>query len=219
MKQQIYILLLLVIVASAKSQEYSHEFGKITNDEFALNEYKKDKNAEAIIIYDIGKSIFVYKSGYYDVVFTHRKKIKIFSEAGIDQGEIELYYYRDNQIWERIEDLEAFTYNLEDGLKRKVELNPELVYDEKVNDKWYVKKFAMPNVKPGSIIEYRYRLTTPASFNLPDWYYQSNIPTLYSEYIIEMSPFYEYVYILQGASEFDFQSSEIEKVSGPSIRA
>ncbi len=218
-KQQILILAFLAIATAIKSQEYSHEFGKVTDDELELKEYEKDKKAEAIIIYDIGKSKFLYVSGTFEVAFTRRKKIKIFSEAGLDQGEIEIYYYRNDQIWEKIENLEAYTYKLENGLIKKVALNPEQVYDEKVNDSWYVKKFAMPDVKPGSVIEYKYQLTTQANFNLPDWYYQSSIPTLYSEYEVHMVPFYEYVYLLQGASKFDYQSSNIskglERIVGP----
>ena len=218
-KQHVFILAFLAISFTINSQEYSHEFGNVTNDELELKEYKQDKKAEAIIIYDIGKSKFVFVSSTFEVAFTRRKKIKIFSEAGLDQGEIEIYYYRNDQIWEKIEDLEAYTYNLENGLVNKIALDPEQVFDEKVNDRWYVKKFAMPDVRPGSIIEYQYKLTTQANFNLPDWYYQSTIPTLYSEYEVHMIPFYEYVYLLQGASKFDYQSSEekpgMDRVVGP----
>lgn len=218
-KQQILILVFLANVFAVHSQEYSHEFGKITNHEFELTEYEADKQAEAIVIYDIGKSKFVYTSGTFEIAFTRRKKVKIFSEAGLDQGEIEIYYYRNNQIWEDITNLVAFTYNMENGEKRKVALNPEHVYDEKVNESWYMKKFAMPDVKPGSIIEFKYKLTTQANFNLPDWYYQTSIPTLYSEYEVHMVPFYEYVFLLQGASKFDFQSSDVagglDRIVGP----
>jgi len=217
--QQIIFIAFLVIATVVKSQEYSHEFGIVTNDELELKEYEQDQKAEAIIIYDIGKSKFLYVSGTFEVAFTRRKKIKIFSEAGLDHGEIKIYYYRDDRIWEKIENLEAYTYNLENGEKRKIALNPDQVYDEKIYDWLYAKKFAMPDVKPGSIIEYKYKLITQANFNLPDWYYQSSVPTLYSEYEVYMVPFYEYVYLLQGASKFDQQSSEessgMERVVGP----
>jgi hypothetical protein len=41
--------------------------------------------------------------------------------------------------------------------------------------------FSFPNVKPGSIIEYKYRLTAVSVSNFPDWYFQSDLPTRYSE--------------------------------------
>ena len=70
-----------------------------------------------------------------------------------------------------------------------------------------VKKFAMPNVQVGSIIEYKYSIETPYKFNLKDWEFQRKIPTIYSEYTVRMVPFYEYTYLMQGVDKFDIQNS------------
>ena len=40
----------------------------------------------------------------------------------------------------------------------------------------------MPNVKPGCIIEYKYRWNTIDNFYMPDWDFQENIPVRYSEF-------------------------------------
>ncbi len=77
------------------------------------------------------------------------------------------------------------------------------IFEEKVNDHWRVKKFALPDVKEGSVIEYKYKIISPYFFNLHDWDFQQRIPVIYSEYTTAMIPFYEYTYIFQGASKFD----------------
>jgi len=46
------------------------------------------------------------------------------------------------------------------------------IFDEETSEKWRQKKFAMPQVKVGSIIEYQYLLTTPFMYNLPNWKFQ-----------------------------------------------
>ncbi|UII26917.1 DUF3858 domain-containing protein [Fulvivirga maritima] len=74
-----------------------------------------------------------------------------------------------------------------------------------------MKKFAFPDVKVGTVIEYQYELETPFHFNLPDWEFQDEIPTVYSRYTVKMVPFYEYIYIAQGIRKFDYQNSEVGK--------
>jgi hypothetical protein len=48
---------------------------------------------------------------------------------------------------------------------------------------------------------------SPYLFNLRNWEFQNKIPVIYSEYTTRMIPFYEYSYLLQGASKFnDFKN-------------
>jgi len=188
-------------------QDFSKEFGKITGHEFQLQQYAKDKTAEALVLFDMGKSYFIRAENSYDVIFERTTRIKIFSEAGIEWSEIEIPFYQEGGIYEKIYDIEAYTYNMEDGQIIKTPLDVANTYDEKVNDYWNVKKFAMPNIKEGSIIEYRYKINSQYKFNLRDWEFQWKIPVLYSEYEVKMIPFYEYTYLLQGRSKFDEYSS------------
>ena len=85
------------------------------------------------------------------------------------------------------------------------------MYEEKINDNWFQKKFVFPNVKSGSIIEYEYEIVSPFKFNLVDWEFQSELPTLYSEYKVFMVPFYEYVSSAQQIKKFDIQTSIVGK--------
>src|SRR5665647_217449 len=88
--------------------------------------------------------------------------------------------------------------------------------DEEFNEHWYNNKFAMPDVKEGSVIEISYKIKSPYLFNFRGWEFQNRIPVIFSEYTVNMIPFYEYSNMLQGANKFDgFRSYETTSTSSP----
>jgi hypothetical protein len=203
-------LLLALTYSIVTGQNYSKEFGKVAKDEFELKEYALDKEAEAVVLFDIGKSYFVRSEGSFDVVFERTTRIKILSEAGIEWAEVEIPFYQEGGIYEKVSNIEACSYNYENGLVNKTLLDVSNTYDEKINNYWNVRKFAVPNVKVGTIVEYRYKINSQYKFNLRDWEFQWKIPVVYSEYEVKMIPFYEYSWLLQGAKKFDTQSSFVD---------
>lgn len=189
------------------AQNYMNEYGKISKDDIELSSYAKDKTAEAVVIYDIGSSYFQDNDNSFELMYNRSTRIKVLKEAGIKWAKIEIPYYQKGEIYEQIEDLEACTYNFKDGVLTRTPLDIRNSHDEKINEFWKVRKFAMPNVKEGSVIEYRYKIRSQYLFNLRSWEFQSKIPVIFSQYTVEMIPFYEYTYLLQGATKFDFQKS------------
>ena len=219
MKTNFYItpffgLVLLTCGFAARGGDVSFKFGEVSREELALGEYAKDPDAGAVVLFDIGKSWFPSSDNGFDIEFTRTKRIKIFKKSAFDYAEIAIPFWQDGYgKTEIVKDIEAYTYNLESGIIKKTALNTKEVYEEKSTENWYLKKFAMPDVKEGSIIEFRYVLKTPFKYNLPDWEFQHRIPTAYSEYEVRIVPFYSYVFILQGATKFDeFESYESKGV-------
>lgn len=212
MKRNIACVCIVICIFSqgAISQTISHKFGEVSKEEVMLEQYDKDPEASALVLYDIGKSVFTNDDNGFDIRFTRTKRIKIFNKAGLDYAEIAIPYYQDGYgKTELVTDIEAYTYNLEFGRIVKSALDQKNIFVDKRTEKWYLKKFAMPQVREGSVIEIKYVLKTPFKYNLPDWEFQDRIPTLYSEYEARMVPFYEYSYIFQGGNKFDhFESYE-----------
>ncbi len=206
-KLSLLSLLLIIGYASIKGQNYSTEFGKIGKEEIDLTQYPEDRDAEAVVLFDKGKSRFVSTENSFDIEFQRETRIKILSEAGLKWAEIKIPYYQENQIYEQITEIEAYTYNFEDGELKRTVLSTSNLFVEKVNNYWSQKKLVMPNVKPGSIIEIKYKINSQYLFNLRDWEFQWEIPVVYSEYEVRMIPFYEYTYLFQGAKKFDAQKS------------
>lgn len=210
-KFQLLIALSIVSCLTIQAQDYTNSFGKVSLSEIEINEYPLDKDAEAVVLFDIGKSVFLEKNNSFELEFERTSRIKIFSEAGIEWAKIEIPFYQEGRIYEKVYDIVAYTYNLENGIIKKTPLNLSNSYEEKLNDSWDVLKFALPDVKAGSIIEYTYKISSQYLFNLRDWEFQWKIPVKYSEYEVKMIPFYSYSWILQGATKFDSQTSNIDK--------
>jgi len=203
----ILVLILIDFCLMLSAQNFVNEYGKIGKDDVEFTSYEKDKSAEAVIIYDIGSSYFEHSADSYELIYERITRIKVFKEAGIKWAKIEIPFYQKGDIYEQIEDLEACTYNFEDGVLTRTNLDINNSHDEIINEFWRTRKFAMPNVKEGSIIEYHYKIRSQYMFNLRSWEFQSKIPVIYSKYIVKMIPFYEYTYLLQGAGKFDDQKS------------
>jgi hypothetical protein len=176
-------------------------------EEADLEYYAGDKSAEAVVLFDIGKSYFEDSENNFKVVHERSTRIKIFTEAGLKWAEIEIPFYHEGQLSEDVYDIEGCTYNVENGVLKTTPFNASNCHEEKVNEFWTIKKFALPDVKPGSIIQYKYKLSSDYKFNLRNWEFQRKIPTVYSEYEVRMIPFYEYVYLVQGANKFFSQKS------------
>ncbi len=195
----------------ANGQNFSKEFGKISNDEIELKEHYNDKGAEAVVLFDMAKSYFARSENAFDVIFERSTRIKVLSEAGKKWAEIEIPFYQEGGVYEKVYDIEAYAYNYENGLLNKTPLNVVNTFNEKINNYWNLKKFAIPNVKEGTIIEYRYKINSQYKFNLRDWSFQWKIPVVYSEYEVRMIPFYEYSWLLQGAKKFDSHTSYVDR--------
>lgn len=217
MKNYLTILLYILFTTSfAGAQSYTHEFGKYSSEEFQLKAYDKDPTAEAVVIYDIGESYFSQNDQGFEVVFERRMKIKVFTKAGIKCAQISIPFYIENNNAEKIDELKGNTYNYENGKIRITPLDLKNTYSEKYSKNWSDKKFAMPDVKEGSIFEVYYKIRSPYLFNLRSWAFQREIPIIHSEYTTKMIPFYEYIYSLQGADRFDsYKSDEVSSISSP----
>ncbi|MBN2486793.1 MAG: DUF3857 domain-containing protein [Bacteroidales bacterium] len=191
------------------SQNFSKDYGKVTKDEIRLAQYPGDNSAQAAVLYDIGRSRFMHnENNSFDVVFERSTKIKIFTDAGLKYAEIKIPYHQDNDIYETVTKIEATTYNLENGeMMTATKLDVKNTFTQKINDRWNYLVFALPNVKAGSVIEYKYTLTSPSKFYLRDWEFQREIPVKYSMYRVDMVPFYQYTYLLQGAGKFDIYNN------------
>jgi hypothetical protein len=50
----------------------------------------------------------------------------------------------------------------------------------------------MPEVKEGSVVELEYEIISDFLFNLQEWYFQQEVPVLYSEYLVGIPEYFHY---------------------------
>lgn len=177
------------------------KFGKISAADLKTKSYSIDNNASAVIIADIGSSQVIGNlHGWFSIEFKHFKRIHILKESAYDLANVEVLLYRDGTGEEELKSLKAHTYNLENG--KLVEGNIDIkksIYTTAIDKNHIIKKFAFPGVKAGSIIEYEYTVSSDFITNLQPWRFQSNHPTLWSEYNVSIPEFLYYVFLQQGA--------------------
>lgn len=209
MRKYLLILAVSVCFQIAKAQADKYEFGKISKNDIEYNECPFDKTASAVVLFDKGESNFVRTENSFQVVYERVTRIKILSNAGIEWAKVEIPFYQSNNIYEKVFNLEATAYNFENGQLTQTKLEKESVHEEKMSENWMLKKFAIPNVKVGTVIEYTYKIESEYVFNLRDWEFQWKIPVLFSQYKVSLVPFYQYTFLLQGANKFDEQTSAV----------
>lgn len=207
MKKKLGLIILWLSLTSCVglySQNVVREFKKIETKDFEVKAPEDDPDAEAIVLFDIGKTRFYDTGDGLNIKFTRITRILILKESGLDWAEISIPLYKPrNEEPERLQNLKASSYNMVDGGIHYTELDNESIFEERINENWIRKTFAMPAVKVGTIIEYEYQLISPYVVNLPDWEFQNRIPTLYSRYEVGITPFYEYTFLLQGTKSVD----------------
>lgn len=185
-------------------ENYSEEYGKVTQYEISMTEYAADPEAEAVVIYDIGTNYFQGDDNRGFLLHMEKKtKIKVLKAAGTEYAKIEIPFYTDNRNGESVIDIEATIYNLDNGKPTKSFLDPKKIFEEKINDDVSVKKIALPDVREGSVIEFKYHIVTPFFFHMRKWDFQQKIPVIHSQLIYKAIPYYEYTYIVRGTKKFD----------------
>lgn len=202
-RRLLLICIFLISTVNLFAQSPTQTFGRFCADDFKMERYDKDPDAEAVMLYDIGSSYFLQSNDGYTLYFERRMKIKVLNKSGFKHTEFEIPFYIKGNVEEQVEELEGNTYNYENNAVRKTPLDMKSVFEQKINERWKVKKFAMPDVKEGSVIELKYKISSPYFFNFRSWAFQHKIPVVYSQYITKMIPFYEYTFLLQGANKFD----------------
>ena len=208
MKKLLYLLLFLSFSFVVFAQTPEIQLGNVPMEDVKMTSYAKDPEAEAVVLYNKAIADFVSDGdGGFNVKFIEKKRIKILNKEGLGRADIAIRVYNERGRREKITELKAYSHTITDEGYTVKQLTPDKVFEEDQGEYWKIVKFAIPNVNETSVIEYEYTKISPL-LTLPDWEFQSDIPVIHSEYTIHAIPFYEFVYILQGANRFDYQSTE-----------
>lgn len=171
------------ILFSLSCFSQTHELGKVTVAELEEKEHPIEKDAAAAVLFDIGRSYFVFDINKgFNLVTEVTTKIKIYKKEGYSYANISVPIYVGGNERESVSFSKAFTYNLVNGKVEKTKLKSDGEFIEEINKFWKKIKISLPNVKEGSILEYKYTLNSPFLTNLPEWYFQKSIPINYSKY-------------------------------------
>jgi hypothetical protein len=152
-------------------------FGVIDTADLKMTSCDFEKDANAMVLFDKAEVYYKYSS----IVMERHKRIKIFNDNGKDEANIRIDYYGAHRD-EVVTEVEAETINLNNKSIEFTPVDKKLIYTEVTDKNKKAIIFTFPGVKTGSVIEFKYKLTTPYPYNYPDWIFQSSIPCRYSEF-------------------------------------
>ena len=186
------VLLFLCFSTNVLAKEKKVKFGKIDKEYLEVTQCPIDSNAHAYYIFDEGASEFRYQEGF-KLFFERHFRIKILDETALDEAsfEIPVYQGRGGKD-ESVGSIKAYTYNLVNGEVEITKMDKKSIIREHKNERWDIVKFALPNVKKGSVIEVEYNIDSDFWSNLSSWYFQYKIPVLKSNYRVEIPEYYIY---------------------------
>lgn len=185
------LLFCFLFSLSITAQEF--EFKKVSKAELKENIHPRDSTASAATLFEKGYLTMRYDDGWlYELEVT--KRVKIYNKEGYDYATVSLpYYYGDQTKYrENIKKIKAYVYNLKGNKIKDEKLSNKDIIDEQTSDVWKEVKFTFPNLKPGSVIEYKYTYQSPNIDELPEWRFQDEIPVNYSEYQLIIPEYFGY---------------------------
>jgi Domain of Unknown Function with PDB structure (DUF3857) len=185
----LFYCLLSGIISNA--QRTLPEFGKVDKADLELKSCSFEPDANAMVLFDeydveVLYSPASYTRSYYSPATSElrterRVRMKIFNEKGFKHASIRIPYFMRSKRTTKMKKISAIVYNLDPtGKIVSSKLEDDDFFKEKVKDKTGLLTFAFPNLKAGSVIEYRYTLIEKNTLSLDPWIIQSEIPVAYS---------------------------------------
>ena len=185
MKRKSFSIIFFFISAVALAQKEIPAFGKVDKADLEMKDCDFDKGAEAVKLIDWGNTYYdrgTTGRSLFKTIFQRRTRIKILKEKGLSLANVRIPYYSYNND-EKIVTLSAYIYNIDAvGKIKTTNIKKSSFYPKKINAEYSEMIIAFPEVKVGSIIEYKYTMERETMGQLKDWFFQERIPVRYSEY-------------------------------------
>ena len=185
-------------------------FGQPETKDFEAQNFVGDSGAVAVVLCDYGTARFGSTAGELAIIHERTTRIKILKKAGYDYATVEVPLYHTDGNAEKLSSLRGFTYvRGADGKLIKTKLEAGNSFEEKRSNHLTVRKFTLPGVQEGAVIEYGYTVTSTFFSNYQDWTFQREIPTRWSEYRTSIPQVFHYKTLYQGYSPLSI--NEISK--------
>jgi hypothetical protein len=215
------ILLLLLGSASlalvhAQKQEFLNP-PKFNDTDLSKQKSALDENTPAEILY---RSVhFMIDASTGNLYKKYFYRVKIYNkDKAEDWLNLEIPLYQSGNNHETLNKIKALTYNLENGIANPVKVEKSSKYKSKESKYVTVTKFAFPNVKDGSILEYQYEVVSPFLFSIPEIVIESDTPALYTEYILDTPSYIAYNVNYTGSLSPKYRMVEETNLYGTSYR-
>jgi hypothetical protein len=190
-------------------------FGKVVPADFILPKSPLvDSSSGAVIIADVGNVEFAGTQlvNSFSYVLRSQIRIRIIDKRAFDLATVRIGLNGRGKYADRIDSLQASTYNLVDGKVVETKLNPADIYRDTLKRYRIQEKFSLPAIKEGSIIEYSFKKTSLYYWSLPIWLFQhQDYPCLYNKFELGIPDMLGYLSIRRGLDSFAINKTDKTK--------
>ena len=198
MKALISALFAALVSVTAVAQKSPVKFGNIPAEDLKMTIYDKDSSAAAVFLVDYGEAYLQVNTVTVSLNYERHVRIKVLKKEGLRAADIEIPLRHVGSTEDKVTQLKAVTYTLENGVTVETKLNKDGMFRQKLSRYYDLQKFTMPNVKEGSIIEYSYTIISDFYTNFPNWQFQHDFPVRHSEFWAVIPEFFFYEKYMQG---------------------
>jgi hypothetical protein len=183
--KKILLSLSLLLCGLLFSQHKFLDDPKLSDEDLKSEKSAKYPDAPAEVLYRSVHFRIDYNGYLYkDVV----DRVKIYNKDNASDyldHQISLYHSNNNSDRETLSNLKAYTYNWENGKKVATKIERNEKYESKEDKNYTITKFAFPNVKNGSVVEFSYNIFSPFIGSTPRVLIEDEIPIKYVEYVFD----------------------------------
>lgn len=191
------LLFSLCFSVSLIAQDY--DFGKVSKEELQEKFNPLDSSANATYLFKYRRTYFEYKNGIgFSLTTDIHERIKIYNKEGFDNATCKINLYVDNKDMEIVSSIKGVTYNLENDKIEETKLEKDAIFKSEESKYRNQTKFTMPNIKAGTVIEYKYKITSPFVWNVDDFLFQHAIPIKYLEATFETPEYFNFKPVQRG---------------------
>ena len=217
MKRTLFIVITCFIASGVLGQEtttpeVNTKFGKPSDEELKMTVYEPDTTAAAVVLCKKTNVFYDVINNDFRINYIYETKIKVLKSEGTSFADVVIPYYEDKKgssMKEIVSQIDAFAYNIEEGKTVRTKMKREFIFKERLNDKYMQVKFSVPNVKPGTVIEYRYKILSDFYFHINNWSAQQSIPVYYTEYDITVPEYFKFNLDMHGTEQLQTEDETV----------
>lgn len=204
----------LAAVSLLQAQKPDYRFGKVSEEELRMEQYDRDPDAEAVILYEELRTYFLIGNQFTRMT-DYFIRIKVLKAEGKEYADINLPYVFQR---ENYANLDAVAYNLVDGKIVKTPLKKQYLFREQVGDEQWMLKFSIPEVREGTVIEYRYRMNSDFVTYIPSVVVQHDIPTVRMKATVEIPEYLRFNVNTKGYLSINMRENTIAgRIAGTDV--
>lgn len=185
----------LVALSCHAATDVNIKWGHPTEQELTMTTYEPDSLADAVVLARQDLVRYSLAGNYFKVTRTVKKRVKVLTDDGKDAANGAIaYYYNKHALneCEQLSKLKATAWNMENGKVVKTSMSNATISHEDANERVRVTKWAVPQVRQGTVFEVEYVIDSDLVNRIDDWVAQDEYPVAYTEYDVVIPECYAF---------------------------